>query len=174
MPIISLVPLFLPGVHANLPRNLYRWHGNAIRGREEGTAASERDAPDSKNRDLNQPPLKNFVKIRRTHLSLNTLIYYGLKWKMDKSDQECIIVLHELGNPQLEYLFDHTRILRKALRPATPTLRLRLDDAICMGDGPRWWNYPPDFGLPVFEGSNPYYAKQSKISVTNLGAKTLL
>jgi hypothetical protein len=84
VPIISLIPLFLPEVHANLPRNLYLWHGNTIQGGEERTAASDRDAPDSKNRDLNQPSLKNLVKMHRTHLSLDTLIYYGLKWTMDK------------------------------------------------------------------------------------------
>ena len=82
--IISLVPLFLPEVDANLPSNLYIRYGNTPQRHEEGTAASERDAPDSKNRDLNQPSLKKFVKIHRTHLSLDTLIYYGLKWTIDK------------------------------------------------------------------------------------------
>ena len=72
VPIISLVPF-------SCLKFMQIYQGIYISGM---AAASERDALDSKSLDLGQPSLKTFVRIHKTHL--DTLIYYGLKWAIDK------------------------------------------------------------------------------------------
>ncbi|OCL10029.1 hypothetical protein AOQ84DRAFT_375290 [Glonium stellatum] len=171
---ISLVPLFLPEVHADLPKILHLRNENNLQGHEEKTAASGGDAPASTNQGLNQTSVTVSQRVHRRHLSLDTLIYYGLKWKIDKRDQGYIIILHELTEAQLVYLFEHTRILRKALQSAVSTLRLHLGDVICLGDQPGWWRgYSTHFGLPVLSGSISHYTEQSRISVARPEAGAL-
>lgn len=54
-----------------------------------------------------------FVRVKRTHIDVETLRYYGLPWEYDSGDPEYIIILQEMEQHETELLFEHTRKLRK-------------------------------------------------------------
>lgn len=53
-----------------------------------------------------------YVKIQKEYIDVETLKYFGLPWEWS-DDRKYYIILQELSTRETDYLFDHTRKLRK-------------------------------------------------------------
>lgn len=53
-----------------------------------------------------------FVKIHKDHIDIETLKYFGLPWEWSE-DRSYIVILQELSTRETDYLFEHTRKLRR-------------------------------------------------------------
>lgn len=54
-----------------------------------------------------------YPRVRRAHVSEETLRYYRYQWEVDRTDRDYLIILHELSEDQTDELFRHTRRLQK-------------------------------------------------------------
>ncbi|KAK4942634.1 Multidrug resistance protein [Elasticomyces elasticus] len=56
---------------------------------------------------------QTFIKVHHDHLSVDTLLLYGIPYEWDRADPNYIIILREMDKHETDILFEHTRRLRE-------------------------------------------------------------
>ncbi|KAK4981596.1 hypothetical protein LTR28_003044, partial [Elasticomyces elasticus] len=56
---------------------------------------------------------QTFIKVHHHHLSVDTLVHYGIPYEWDRADPNYIIILREMDKHETDVLFEHTRRLRE-------------------------------------------------------------